>query len=81
MSYEAGKPITGFTLTLDATLSGSSEAVENILQAAFAAMQKEVEKAERAYFGDMVKLGPSTSVFKLQPPWPVKGEIKLRTGS
>lgn len=80
MSYDPDEPLTGFTLTLDSTLVGSPEVIENILRAAMTAMAKEVERSERAYFAEMVELKPLRAGFQLSPPWPVRGKIQLRTG-
>lgn len=79
MGYDRDKPLTGFTLTLDRTFTGSPEAVENIIRAAMTAMAKEVEKAEREYFAEVVELRPLRAGFQLSAPWPVRGKLQLRT--
>ncbi len=75
MTYVAGNPVTGFTLTLD----GDIEAVEAILNAALKELGKQWDKAEREY----------DSVFWSEQPWgfhtvhiprrPVTGKFELRT--
>ncbi len=74
MTYVAGNPVTGFTLTLD----GDIEAVEAILQAALKELGKQWNKAEREY--DEVFWGEPWGFHTIHIPHrPVTGKFELRT--